>query len=73
MYQIFGVRVSLWFLSFIVDFGASTFDDKLIEILDLIQNHVLQVPFFLMSILSRVTPTLDNMWAFPLYYVEVVI
>lgn len=61
MFQIFGVRVFLWLMSFVVDLGASTFDDRVVEGLDLIQNHVLQVPFFLMSILSRVTPTLDNM------------
>ncbi|KAM3086431.1 hypothetical protein ACMFMG_000566 [Clarireedia jacksonii] len=58
---ILGIRVLLWFLSFIVDFGTTTFDNRLVEGIDLLQNHVLQVPFFLMSILSRVTPTLDNM------------
>lgn len=49
-------------MSFVIDMGASTFDDRVVEGLELIQNHVLQVPFFLMSILSRVTPTLDNMY-----------
>ncbi|KAJ8063782.1 hypothetical protein OCU04_007643 [Sclerotinia nivalis] len=67
---IFGVRVLLWFMSFVVDLGASTFDDKVIEGIDLIQNHVLQVPFFLMSILSRVTPTLDNMFMMSLAFVD---
>ncbi|ESZ96188.1 formamidase [Sclerotinia borealis F-4128] len=67
---IFGVKVFLWFVSFVVDLGASTFDDKVVEGLDLIQNHVLQVPFFLMSILSRVTPTLDNMFMMSLAFVD---
>ncbi|KAK6608946.1 transmembrane protein UsgS [Botrytis cinerea] len=67
---IFGVRVFLWLMSFVVDLGASTFDDRVVEGLDLIQNHVLQVPFFLMSILSRVTPTLDNMFMMSLAFVD---
>ncbi|KAB8293114.1 hypothetical protein EYC80_007473 [Monilinia laxa] len=67
---IFGVRAFLWFLSFVVDLGASSFDDRVVEGLDLIQNHVLQVPFFLMSILSRVTPTLDNMFMMSLAFVD---
>ncbi|KAF7912375.1 uncharacterized protein EAF01_001396 [Botrytis porri] len=67
---IFGVRVFLWLMSFFVDLGASTFDNRIVEGLDLIQNHVLQVPFFLMSILSRVTPTLDNMFMMSLAFVD---
>ncbi|TGO31779.1 hypothetical protein BHYA_0411g00040 [Botrytis hyacinthi] len=67
---IFGVRVFLWLMSFVVDLGASTFDNRVVEGLDLIQNHVLQVPFFLMSILSRITPTLDNMFMMSLAFVD---
>ncbi|PQE20674.1 transmembrane protein [Rutstroemia sp. NJR-2017a BBW] len=67
---ILGIRVLLWVLSFIVDFGTTTFDNRLVEGIDLLQNHVLQVPFFLMSILSRVTPTLDNMFMMSLAFVD---
>jgi hypothetical protein len=34
-----------------------------VEGLDFIQNYVLQVPFFLMTLMRYVTPTLDNMYA----------
>lgn len=52
----------LWFLSFIFDFDHVTWDDTIVNGLDFIQNYVLQVPFFLMSLMRYVTPTLDNMY-----------
>lgn len=45
-----------------VDFERATWDDKVVEGLDFIQNYVLQVPFFLMTMMRYVTPTLDNMY-----------
>ena len=38
-----------------------TWDDKLVKGLDFIANQVLQVPFFLMSLMRYITPTLDHM------------
>ena len=61
MYQIFGVKAVLWLLSFKIDFEHATWDDKLVGGLDFIANSVLQVPFFLMSLMRYITPTLDNM------------
>jgi len=62
--QIFGIKVFIWALSFVVDFESATWDDKLVGGLDFIANSVLQVPFFLMSLMRYITPTLDEMYAF---------
>lgn len=61
MKQIVGVRVLLWFLSFAIDMQAATWDDSVIEGLNFIEEYVLQVPFFLMTLMRYVTPTLDNL------------
>jgi hypothetical protein len=54
--------VLLWVLSFVVNFEHATWDEKVINGLDFMQNYVLQVPLFLMTLMRYVTPTLDNMW-----------
>ncbi|EKD14212.1 transmembrane protein UsgS [Drepanopeziza brunnea f. sp. 'multigermtubi' MB_m1] len=58
---IIGIKVLLWFLSFVVDFTSTTWDNDIVNSLDFIQNYVLQVPFFLMTMMRYITPTLDNM------------
>jgi hypothetical protein len=60
-WQIIGIKVLLWFLSFIFNFEHATWDDKIVNGLDFIQNYVLQVPLFLMTLMRYITPTLDNM------------
>ncbi|KAI9052554.1 hypothetical protein LZ554_003897 [Drepanopeziza brunnea f. sp. 'monogermtubi'] len=59
---IIGIKVLLWFLSFVVDFTSTTWDNDIVNSLDFIQNYVLQVPFFLMTMMRYITPTLDNMF-----------
>lgn len=44
-----------------MDLNKATWDDTLVEGLNLIANHVLQIPLFLMTLMRYVTPTLDNM------------
>jgi hypothetical protein len=39
-----------------------TWNDSIISGLDFIENSVLQVPFFLMSLMRYITPTLDEMY-----------
>lgn len=56
-----GIKVLLWTLSFVVNFEQATWDDQLVGGLDFIANSVLQVPFFLMSLMRYITPTLDEM------------
>lgn len=53
-----------------MDLQGVTWDNDIIEGLEFIENHVLQVPFFLMSFMRYLSPTLDNMcvysWSRPL-------
>jgi hypothetical protein len=58
------VRLALWLLSFVYSLQDVTWDDSLIEGLNFIGEYVLQVPFFLMTILRHGLPTLDNLWVF---------
>lgn len=44
-----------------MDMGAAHWDDEIIEGLEFLEHSVLQVPFFLMSFMRYLTPTLDNM------------
>ncbi|TVY19190.1 hypothetical protein LARI1_G002337 [Lachnellula arida] len=69
---IIGIKVLLWFLSFILDFEHATWDNDIVKGLDFIQNYVLQVPFFLMTMMRYVTPTLDNIlaWVDKTYYAK---
>lgn len=46
-----------------IDFDAVTWDDTLVKGLDFTANQVLQVPFFLMTLMRYITPTLDHMSA----------
>lgn len=62
------VRVVVWLISWVVDLQAATWDDTLIEGLDYISNSVLQAPFLLMTLMSYVTPTLDEMYDFVFFY-----
>lgn len=57
-----GIKVLLWALSFVVNFESKTWDDKLVGGLDFIANYVLQVPFFLMTLMRYLTPTLDQLY-----------
>lgn len=67
---ILGIKVLLWFLSFIFNFEHATWDDTIVNGLDFIQNYVLQVPMFLMTLMRYVTPTLDNMFMDSLAWVD---
>jgi len=62
--------VLLWFLSFFINFDTVTWDDSLVNGLDFVQNYVLQVPFFLMTLMRYITPTLDNMFMDSLRWVD---
>lgn len=52
----------LWFLSLIFNLDSVSWDDRVVEGLDFLANHVLQVPLFLMTLMRYVTPTLDNLY-----------
>ncbi|KAH8903886.1 hypothetical protein BR93DRAFT_961491 [Coniochaeta sp. PMI_546] len=67
---IMGIRVLIYFLSFVYDLSAASWDDKVIHTLDFIENYVLQVPMFLMTLMRYLTPTLDNMFMDSLRWVD---
>jgi hypothetical protein len=50
-------------LSFVSNLDAVTWDDTIINGLGFIEEHVLQVPLFLMTLMRYVSPTLDNLYA----------
>jgi hypothetical protein len=60
--QILGVRALIWFISLFASLEHSAWDHDIVKGLHFIENSVLQVPFFLMSLMRYVTPTLDNMF-----------
>ncbi|KAJ8113747.1 hypothetical protein ONZ43_g5085 [Nemania bipapillata] len=69
--QIISVKAILTILSYVINLDQARWDDSLVNGLDLIANHVLQVPLFLMTLMRYVTPTLDNMFMDSLHWVDV--
>ncbi|KAI2602696.1 formamidase [Hypoxylon sp. NC1633] len=67
---IIGVKVLLSLLSLIFDLDKATWDDTMVKGLDLVANHVLQIPLFLMTFMRYITPTLDNMFMDSLRWVD---
>ena len=59
----YGVRILLWFLSVVFSLDHVTWDDKIVEGLVFVEDHVLQVPLFLMTLMRYMTPTLDQLYA----------
>lgn len=49
-------------MSFVVRLDSVTWDDKVVEGLNFMADHVLQVPLFLMTLMRYMTPTLDNLY-----------
>lgn len=60
----------LWVLSLFLPLDRMTWDDKLVDGLTFIEEHVLQVPFFLMSLMRYVTPALDDLFMASLNWVD---
>lgn len=60
--QILGIKILLSILSYLFDLDQASWDDSLVNGLDLVANHVLQLPLFLMTLMRYATPTLDDMY-----------
>ena len=60
--KIIGVRALLWTSSIFVSLDHTAWDDWILNGLSFIENHVLQVPLFLMSLMRLITPTLDSLY-----------
>ncbi|KAI0475036.1 formamidase [Xylariaceae sp. FL0804] len=67
---ILAIKLLLSFLSLFFDLDKATWDDSIYNFLDLIANHVLQIPLFLMTLMRYITPTLDNMFMDSLRWVD---
>ena len=57
-------------MALIIDLDHETWDDTLVNGLDFISKSVLQIPFFLMMVMSSITPTLDNVFMDSLQWVD---
>ncbi|KAF2495719.1 hypothetical protein BU16DRAFT_397753 [Lophium mytilinum] len=67
---VIGVRILLWTLSFFINMDAVSWDNYVVDGLYFLEHSVLQVPFFLMSMMRYVTPTLDRMFMDSLQWVD---
>ncbi|KAF2631753.1 hypothetical protein BU25DRAFT_407394 [Macroventuria anomochaeta] len=67
---IVGVRVLLWIISLFVDMNNVTWDESVVDGLHFLEHTVLQVPFFLMTMMRYITPTLDRMFMDSLQWVD---
>lgn len=67
---IYVVKFLLLIISVFVNLDHETWDDKLVNGLNFISKSVLQAPFFLMMIMSSITPTLDNLFMDSLAWVD---
>ncbi|KAI1288812.1 transmembrane protein UsgS [Xylaria venustula] len=67
---IIGVKVLLTTLSYVTNLDKASWDDILVNGLDLLANHVLQIPLFLMTLMRYLTPTLDDMFMDSLKWVD---
>ncbi|KAI0394471.1 formamidase [Xylariaceae sp. FL0594] len=64
------VKFSFAMSSFFVNLDRASWDNSLINWLDLIANHVLQLPLFLMTLMRYLTPTLDDLFMDSLRWVD---
>lgn len=68
---IISVKILLGILSYVSNLDKASWDDSLVNGLDLIANHVLQIPLFLMTLMRYATPTLDDMFMDSLNWVDI--
>ncbi|RDI77348.1 putative helicase [Venturia inaequalis] len=64
------VRILIWLIGFFTNLEGVTWDNDIINGLHFLEHSVLQVPFFLMSLMRYITPTLDNMFMESLDWVD---
>lgn len=64
------VRVLLWILALFINMDHTHWDESIVNGLHFLEHTVLQVPFFLMTMMRYVTPTLDHMFMDSLRWVD---
>ncbi|KAH8653312.1 transmembrane protein UsgS [Xylariales sp. PMI_506] len=68
---ILGTKLFIRVLAFFFDLDQTSWDENLVTALELIANHVLQLPLFLMALMRYITPTLDNLFMDSLQWVDI--
>lgn len=64
------VQGSLYFSSVFINLERASWDDYVVDSLHFLQHSVLQLPFFLMTLMKYVDPALDNMFMASLEWVD---
>jgi hypothetical protein len=54
----------------VIDLDHKSWDNAIVNGLDFLSNSVLQIPFFLMTVMGSITPTLDNLFMDSLQWVD---
>ncbi|KAK2612237.1 hypothetical protein QQS21_001813 [Conoideocrella luteorostrata] len=65
------VKLSLRLLSVVYPLDKVSWDDSIISLLNFTADSVLQVPFFLMTVMRYFVPTLDNLFMQSLEWVDI--
>ncbi|SPQ25820.1 defb24d9-bced-4526-bf07-28dfa70e7551 [Thermothielavioides terrestris] len=69
-FPILGIKILLWALSLVLPLDRVSWDDALVDGLTFVEEHVLQAPLFLMSLMRYVTPALDDLFMDSLRWVD---
>ncbi|KAJ5162124.1 hypothetical protein N7492_007516 [Penicillium capsulatum] len=64
------LKFGLYLLSWVINLENATWDDSLLHGLEFLSKSVLQVPFLLMTLMGRVTPTLDEIFMQSIQWVD---
>ncbi|KGO77402.1 hypothetical protein PITC_047750 [Penicillium italicum] len=64
------VKFSIYILSWVINMEQAVWDDKLLDGLEFMSKSVLQVPFFLMTLMRYVTHTLDDIFMQSIHWVD---
>ncbi|KAF2770360.1 transmembrane protein UsgS [Teratosphaeria nubilosa] len=65
-----GIRVLIKCLCLLADCRHSTFDEDVIEGIEYVEHSVLQVPFFMMTLIRYLSPAMDQMFMDSLAWVD---
>lgn len=64
------IRGLIAFLGLFVHLEEQTWDDSVVQGLEFVANSLLQLPFFLMTVMGSITPTLDELFMDSLNWVD---
>ena len=65
-----GIRFFLNFIGLFKNLESSAWDEDIVEGIEYVEHHVLQIPFFLMSFMRYLSPAMDHMFMDSLAWVD---